>query len=280
MRTERPSFAASLAAFVAGAGGLLALAGPLLAHFAVLAPMQGFQVFLLGALLALAGLVLGVFGLRATRGGRGGRDRAWFAIGVGGAVLLAVLIGASAGVGLPRINDITTDPDDPPVFEAAREAPPNRGRDMGYPPEFAEQQRAAYADLHPARLDVPPPEAFARARRAAEALGWEIVASDAERGHLEARDTSWLFRFVDDVVVRVRPAPEGAGSIVDVRSKSRDGRGDLGVNASRIRAFLAELASSPGSSPAGPAAGGSRRTARATAQLGATASSARARAQR
>ena len=63
--------------------------------------------------------------------------------------------------------------------------------------------------------------------------------SEAGEGRLEARQESGLFRFVDDVVVRVRPAP--GGSVVDVRSKSRDGRGDMGVNAKRIRAFQKAL---------------------------------------
>jgi len=37
--------------------------------------------------------------------------------------------------------------------------------------------------------------------------------------------------------------PEGAGSRVDVRSLSRVGRGDLGMNAKRIRRFLERLRS-------------------------------------
>jgi len=37
----------------------------------------------------------------------------------------------------------------------------------------------------------------------------------------------------------VRPAP--SGSRIDVRSASRVGRSDLGVNARRIRAFLAAV---------------------------------------
>jgi uncharacterized protein (DUF1499 family) len=54
--------------------------------------------------------------------------------------------------------------------------------------------------------------------------------------------TSRVFGFEDDVVIRVRPAPAGSGSVIDVRSKSRDGKGDLGVNAERIRTFVARLA--------------------------------------
>ena len=58
---------------------------------------------------------------------------------------------------------------------------------------------------------------------------------DPAAGTLEANDTTSFFRFVDDVSIRVTPAP--GGSRVDIRSKSRDGRGDIGANAIRIRAF-------------------------------------------
>jgi uncharacterized protein (DUF1499 family) len=244
---QRPSTAASLAAFDAGAGGVLALLGPTLAHVGLVRPMVGFETFLLGTAIALLGLVLGGIGLRATRGGRrAGRDRAWFAVGVGGVALVALLLAASPGRGLPAINDITTNPEDPPAFEVAARQPANRGRNMAYPPSFAAQQREAYPDLRPIDVDLPPVEAFERARRSAQALGWEITLSDPERGLLEARDTSLIFRFVDDVAIRVRP--HDGGSVIDVRSKSRDGKGDLGANATRIRRFAAEVASegSPG----------------------------------
>ena len=41
-------------------------------------------------------------------------------------------------------------------------------------------------------------------------------------------------------MIRVRPAP-GGGSLVDMRSISRVGGSDVGMNAKRIRAFLADL---------------------------------------
>ena len=59
------------------------------------------------------------------------------------------------------------------------------------------------------------------------------------RNGWEAREVSRIFQFVDDIVVRVRPMATGA--VIDVRSKSRDGRGDLGENAKRIRAFAAAI---------------------------------------
>jgi uncharacterized protein (DUF1499 family) len=46
-------------------------------------------------------------------------------------------------------------------------------------------------------------------------------------------------RFVDDIVIRV--TADGSGSRVDMRSLSRQGRSDFGVNAARIRAYMGEL---------------------------------------
>ena len=42
-------------------------------------------------------------------------------------------------------------------------------------------------------------------------------------------------------MVRVSPMSEGSGSIVDMRSISRVGVSDVGVNARRVRRFLADL---------------------------------------
>jgi uncharacterized protein (DUF1499 family) len=55
---------------------------------------------------------------------------------------------------------------------------------------------------------------------------------------VEATDTTFWFGFKDDVVVRVRAAENGGGSIVDVRSVSRVGQSDLGLNAKRIGSIL------------------------------------------
>jgi uncharacterized protein (DUF1499 family) len=141
----------------------------------------------------------------------------------------------------PRIHDVTTDPDDPPTFQAllSRRA----GRWVS-PPAYdgvqaAAEQRRAYPDIQPLTLTIPPAPAFEAALAAARRLGWEIVASDWVSGRIEAIATTRLMRFKDDVVVRLRP--EGGGTRVDVRSKSRLGSGDLGTNARRIRRFLAIL---------------------------------------
>jgi len=150
---------------------------------------------------------------------------------------------------IPGIHDISTDTVDPPQFvavlplraDAANTAEYGRSEGMT-PEELARLSREAYPDLVPMRLDVPPGEAFARALAAVEALGWDLVAEAPADGRIEATDTTFWFRFKDDIVIRIRPAP-GGGSVVDARSVSRVGRGDAGTNARRLRAFFAALAS-------------------------------------
>lgn len=241
---RRRSKLALAAAFV-GALGLFDVAlGPLLIHLGWVAPLFGFQWFFgLGLLEGLLALLLGLGALWTTRpaSGRTGRPLAWLGLGAGAALaglLLALLLPTRD---VPPINDITTDPQDPPAFVVALEAPANREREMRYPEAFAAAQEAAYPDLGPVRVSGSPEAVLARAAETARELGWEGIQVDPEAGRLEARETSRVFRFVDDIVVRVRPA-EGGGSRVDIRSKSRDGRSDLGANAARIREFVAALA--------------------------------------
>ena len=142
---------------------------------------------------------------------------------------------------VPPIHDITTDPDNPPAFTAIVAA---RTADGGNPVTYegakiAEQQRQAYPDIAPLSLALPPDAAFSRALDAAQRMGWTIVAADDTAGRIEASDRSRWFGFTDDIVVRVAEAD--SGSRIDVRSASRHGRSDLGVNAARIRTYLAAL---------------------------------------
>ena len=141
----------------------------------------------------------------------------------------------------PSIHDITTDWDNPPQFRAvlplrqAEEANP-----LAYEgAKVSDQQRRAYPDIALLALDLAPAEAFARALGTAEQMGWTVVATDPESGRIEASQRSRWFGFTDDVVIRVAPAE--SGSRIDIRSVSRMGRGDFGVNAMRVRAYLAAL---------------------------------------
>lgn len=153
--------------------------------------------------------------------------------------LLAVLaLGAAACA--PRINDITTTPDDPPSFRRAALLPENRGRDMTYPNANISLQRKGYPDLKPLGRADAPEAAFEAALAAARRMPrWSVLAADAAARVIEAVATTGLLRFKDDVVIEVRP--NGTGSAVHVRSKSRVGRADFGANAERIRAYFVEL---------------------------------------
>ncbi|MCW5890499.1 MAG: DUF1499 domain-containing protein [bacterium] len=227
---------------VAGVCAVVAMgAGPLLAWLRVVSGLSGFVVFALGGLLATLVSLAAV--VQAVRGHGFSRARMLTALAGLGFVALA-----AGSRGAPAINDFTTDLDDPPAFTHAAALGANRGRDLAYPPAFAAVQRSCCADLGPVTVHRAPPEAFELARRVAVGMpAWTVTWADPTRGLLEATSTSQVFGFVDDVVIRVRPDASGAGaSRVDMRSKSRDGRGDMGVNANRIRAYAAALAMQAG----------------------------------
>jgi uncharacterized protein (DUF1499 family) len=231
--------AAPILALISGTGALLGLLG---ANLGALAPMTGFMVFVASAL--LGGLVTIVVSGVAIFLSRGGRDPDGRRLGLAGlaaaiGLFLVIFVAGSPGRGLPPINDITTDLENPPVFAPAQVVPEYVGRNMDYPPEFVGPARDAYPDLEPILLATPPGDAFEKALATADALGWEISASSPERLVFDAQDETRLFRFVDDVSVRV--VADRAGSRVDVRSKSRDGQGDVGANAARIRRFAEAL---------------------------------------
>ena len=104
--------------------------------------------------------------------------------------------------------------------------------ETGRTPEYPDIQPRTYqkseADVFDAALHV-----ISRLPR------WLLVGYDEKQGDIQAEARTVLWRFVDDVRIRVR-SREGA-TVVDVRSASRVGRGDFGQNARRIRGFLKEL---------------------------------------
>lgn len=184
---------------------------------------------------AALSLVLAVIGLIQARPGA---NRRGFVPAILGALLALPLVGMAvhweyAARTYPPINDISTDTEDAPVFW-----------DMPTPTDYpggetAAKQRAGYPDLASLVLAIPPEKAFAQALALMESRGWEIVAKVPEEGRIEATAGSLLFGFKDEVIVRVTPADGGAK--IDMRSRSRLGLIDRGVNAKRIRAYLAEL---------------------------------------
>jgi uncharacterized protein (DUF1499 family) len=142
---------------------------------------------------------------------------------------------------VPPIHDITTDPDNPPAFIAVvplREA--TDANPVAYEgAKIAGQQRSAYPDIVPLTVAIPPATAFIRALNTAQRMGWRIIAADGETDRIEASDRSRWFGFTDDIVIRITAT--NSGSRVDLRSSSRMGRSDFGVNAARVTRYLAAL---------------------------------------
>ncbi|MFN0107883.1 MAG: DUF1499 domain-containing protein [Blastocatellia bacterium] len=97
-----------------------------------------------------------------------------------------------------------------------------------------------YADLQPQRFTQPMEKVFAAALEVSQAQGWELREAKPNQGIIEAIATTRLLKFKDDVTITV--SNEGSSTVVNVRSKSRIGKGDMGTNARRIRAFQMELA--------------------------------------
>jgi uncharacterized protein (DUF1499 family) len=167
-----------------------------------------------------------------------------FGVSVFGALLsLALLAGPAYNLALyatlPRLNDVSTDPDSPPEI-----------RDGGPPPQQATSiraalQRAAYPGLAPLVLDRAPDEALDIVVKAALASGWRIIervqpAGAAGAARLRAEARTRLFRYPSDIVVQLRGLA-GGGTRVDLRAASRYGQHDFGWNAATIAEFLRRL---------------------------------------
>lgn len=140
--------------------------------------------------------------------------------------------------GYPPIHDISTDTLNPPEFDAIV---PLRA-DAPNPPEYiredgvAAAQKAFYSDIETLMVPLEYDAAYDRALAIARDMPWQIVGENKAEGRIEAYHKLPWYGFIDDVVIRVDTAE--TGSKVDVRSKSRIGRGDLGENANRIREYL------------------------------------------
>jgi uncharacterized protein (DUF1499 family) len=136
------------------------------------------------------------------------------------------------------IHDVSTDRENPPQFVAVLplRASAKAANSTDYDSKTAELQKETYPDIGPLHLDVPPPQAFDRAQKAAREMKWDIVATDPAQGRIEATATTFWFGFKDDVVIRI--TADGSGSRVDVRSLSRIGKSDVGANAKRVREYL------------------------------------------
>jgi uncharacterized protein (DUF1499 family) len=223
---------------------VLALVG---VRFGGVAPVNGLQLLGAGVLAAVLALVAACGAMtKIWRTGAQGIGQTFRAVLIAVAVLAVPAYFATHAVRLPVMNDITTDPEDPPSFGRSRAALDARRNHVPqeYDRQNAVQQNDSYPDLRTIVIEQNPEETMALVRRAATTLGWTIVdvvnpTGRTAAGRVEAIKTSLIFRFPDDITIRIRP---GAGDTrVDVRSVSRYGRHDFGVNAARIRDFTIEM---------------------------------------
>jgi uncharacterized protein (DUF1499 family) len=146
---------------------------------------------------------------------------------------------------LPWIYDITTDPIDPPRYEALSRLRPRDANPVTYPGLYAaEQQRTAYPDVGPLGTNATPQAAYDAALAVVNKRRWRIVDARAPQagrreGHIEAVARTPIMGFRDDVVIRVRAEPDGTR--IDARSSSRYGSFDFGTNASRLRGLMSDI---------------------------------------
>jgi hypothetical protein len=185
----------------------------------------------LGAALLLALSIVLLLLPRFTRWRKGIAGRALITL-PGTLLLLSVL--ASRG-DYPPIHDITTDTRDPPVFTAAEQQRGPDANTLEIDADVTALQQKAYPDLQTILSEMSIDEAFDRALQVARDMGWDIYHQDRNVGVIEAVDTTTIMTFKDDVVIRVRSNAQG--TLLDLRSVSRVGIGDIGANAKRIRAF-------------------------------------------
>jgi len=172
-----------------------------------------------------------------------------------GRILLALLINAvilayPAYLGLqyrklPPIHDITTDPIDPPRFEALARLRAGEGTNPAvYAGLYsAEQQRVAYPDIETVELDVPEQRAYEITLAIVNKRKWRVVDErppQARReGRIEAIAQTLIMGFREDVSIRIRA--DGDDSRVDIRSASRYFDSDLGSNAARVSKLIEDI---------------------------------------
>ncbi len=193
------------------------------------------------------------------REGVGGGRQAATALFIGFALIAYPLYLGIKASRLPAIYDITTDPIDPPQFDAIARLRPRDANPITYAGLYtAEQQHAAYSDIEPDDTNSTPQEAYDAAMKVITKRKWRVVdarppqgplphiidtrtsqGAAARDGIIEAVARTPILGFRDDVVVRVRATTDGAR--IDVRSASRYGRHDLGTNAKRVRNLIDDI---------------------------------------
>ena len=138
----------------------------------------------------------------------------------------------------PMIHNISTDMIDPPLFTEIVALRGNNSNPHVYnAQEIGEIQKKAYPNIATLTVNDSRDDAFNKSLLIAQRLGWDIVSKDQQAGIIEASQTTKLWAFTDDVVIRI--STNNRQTDIDLHSVSRVGRTDLGANAKRIENFYA-----------------------------------------
>ncbi len=244
---ERPvSKAAAWSRRVATFSVVLFLTAGLGHRFGYIATLDFVPV--LGVVAGLAVLAL-LFAARAlfqlwTYGGSGG-GKLLAGVLISLLVLTPFAISAYRALSYPMLTDISTDTDDPPEFSVAARM---RTAGMNQIEPFTPDRRKLQLDSYPLatgrRYEAPIGQVIDAVNDVLDGKGWVILSPTEPSGEatettIEAVATSYILGFPADVAIRL--IDEGTSTYVDMRSASRYGEHDLGDNAARIEAFLADL---------------------------------------
>ncbi len=221
--------------YVALAGLALVATPPLAARMDWIPLFPAMLSAAAGSLLCVGMAVLATWWLVRPARGTGHHGVAWLTLALAATPAINALA-LLRHAGLPAIHNISTDPRDPPRFEAAAGRRGPDSNPLAYSADNAAAQREGYPELRGLNSTLNPQAAYRRARDTALALGWETYHENPAAGLIEATDVTFWFGFKDDIAIRIRAS--GNGSRIDLRSVSRVGQGDLGANAARIREFM------------------------------------------
>lgn len=219
----------------------------IIVRFDFLEMKPALATFFGGLAISVLSILFGLAGFAAIwQNGSRGMARILLAFLIDGAILAYPAYQALLYRKLPPIHDITTDPIDPPRFDALSRLRTGDGTNTAvYAGLYsAEQQRQFYPDIEPIELEIPVDRAYAIARQLVIKRKWTVI-DDREpqpprrMGRIEAVARTPIMGFREDISIRV--VPDGDDSRVDIRSASRYFESDLGSNAARVTKFIDDL---------------------------------------
>jgi uncharacterized protein (DUF1499 family) len=219
----------------------------IIVRFDFLEPKPALATFFGGLAIAGLSILFGLAGFAAIwQNGSRGMARILLAFLIDGAILAYPAYLALQYRKLPAIYDITTDPIDPPRFEALARLRTGEGTNPAvYAGLYsAEQQRHFYPDIEPVELEISVDRAYAIALQLVNKRKWIVIDERAPQpprriGRIEAVARTPIMGFREDISMRF--VADGDDSRVDIRSASRNFDSDLGSNAARVKKFIDDL---------------------------------------